>query len=216
MRKLAVCLFLGLSTIALGGAGPLVTTIPQRTIYNRADLDTLNRVSAYLNSMNTLESGFIQVGADGRIDQGQLYISKPGRMRFEYRPPSTLLVVSDGRNVVVKNGRLNTIDRYSLSNFPLSVILGNKVDLARNSAIMKVVKQNGAILVYARSVATKTQGDIILVFSEPTLELRQWSQTDNQGKSVTVTLRDTVAGKPIDEAKFVLPTKNIEPKKAPG
>lgn len=214
MQRLVLCLLLGFGALALGAAGQAPPTL--RTIYNREDLATLNQVSAYLNSIKTLQADFIQLGPTGRVDEGRLYISKPGRMRFEYRPPYPVLIVSDGRTVAVKNTSLNTLDRYALSDLPLSLILDNKIDLASNSAVLKVVKQNGTILVYARSVNTKTQGNIVLVFSEPQIELRQWSVTDNQGKTTTTTLRNMVVGQPMDQAKFVLPVKDAEPKKNPG
>ncbi len=214
MRRLALCILIGLGATALSGADKFIA--PVRTIFTGQDLAALDRISAYLNRVKSLESGFIQLGPNGQLDEGRLYISKPGRMRFEYRPPNPVLVVSDGSTVAVKNSRLNTVDRYSLSNTPLSLILGNDVDLARDGAVTRIARQDGTYLVYARSTNNKTQGNIILVFSEPDIELRQWSITDSQGKTTTVTLRDTVTGKPVDQAKFVLPVKDAEPKKNPG
>jgi outer membrane lipoprotein-sorting protein len=213
MKKIVVCFLLGLATLTLSGAGQAPP--PLRTIYNREDLATLNRVSDYLNSLKTLESGFIQIDAAGRADEGRLYIARPGRIRFEYST-QPVLWVSDGRTVAIANTRLNTVDKYSFSDTPLAPLFGGKVDLARNPSVVKVVKQAGSILVYARTANTRTQGNIIIVFSEPQIELRQWSVTDNQGQTTTVTLRDPTPGAQIDDAKFVLPVKKPAPPKKPG
>ncbi len=214
MRRLALCILLACGAVALGAAGQSPPAL--RTIYNRDDLAALDRISAYLNSVKSMESGFLQIGPDGRVTQGRFYVSKPGRMRFEYDPPSPLLIVSDGRTVAVKNSSLNTLDSYALSDTPLDLILANNVDLARDPAVLKIARQNGTYLVYARSVNTKKQGNITLVFSAPQIELRQWSVTDNQGKTTTTTLRNTMVGKPVDQAKFVLPVKEAVQKKNAG
>lgn len=214
MRRILLSVFLAASVIALGGAGQAPP--PRQTIYNHEDYAALGRVSAYLNSIKTMQSGFLQLRPDGQVDEGQLYISKPGRIRFEYLPPYPVLMVSDGRRVAVQNKKLNTVDTYSLSDTPFALILENNIDLGRNPAVVKIVKQNGTILVYARSVNTKTQGNIVFVFSDPEIELRQWSYTDNQGQTTTITLRQTVTGRPVDDAKFVLPVKTPVAQKTPN
>lgn len=213
MRRFLISISLGLGVVLLGAAGqPPQTNL--RTVYNHDDYAALGRVSAYLNGIKTLQSSFLQLDPSGQVEQGELYISRPGRMRFEYNPPSALLIVSDGRKVAVQNKRLNTVDTYSLSDTPLSLILADNIDLARNPAVVKIVRQSGTLLVYARSVNTKAQGNIVFVFADPVLELRQWSYTDNQGQTITTTLRDTMPGKVIDAAKFVLPVKTPAPQKA--
>ena len=53
-------------------------------------------------------------------------------MRFEYKPPSAVLVVSDGIDVAVFNKKLNTTDRYPLSTTPLNILLSDHVNLREN------------------------------------------------------------------------------------
>src|SRR6201991_1684566 len=48
----------------------------------------VDRVSLYLSTIQTLVGNFVQVGPDGRKTEGKFYIAKPGRVRFEYDPPS--------------------------------------------------------------------------------------------------------------------------------
>jgi outer membrane lipoprotein-sorting protein len=170
---------------------------------DRADLD---RVSAYLNSIRTMKSGFSQIGPD-EIDDGQLYLSKPGRVRFQYDQAPTL-IVSDGTTVAVENTKLKTVDRYPLSQTPLDLILADTIDLKRNHEIVGVEHQQGVLIVKARSSNFGVHADIALTFADPVLELRQWTVIDNQGLSTTVTLRDVQIGADIHASLFVLPDKN--------
>lgn len=179
----------------------------QRLERSEADIEDLDRISAYLNSIHTLKGSFIQIGPDGQVDQGTFYISKPGRMRFEYNPPNPVLVVSDGSTVAVANRRLNTVDHYPLFSTPLSLILSDDLNLKRNRSIAGVTREPGEIIVSARAASAKVNGNLTLVFSDPGLELRQWTIVDGQGLSTTVSLRDLQPGTNLDPALFTLPAK---------
>ncbi|MBU6297420.1 MAG: outer-membrane lipoprotein carrier protein LolA [Alphaproteobacteria bacterium] len=168
---------------------------------DRADLD---RVSAYLNSIHTLTGDFVQIDPDGEIDQGRFFMQKPGRMRFEYSPPNPILIVSDGSTVAVANRKLNTVDRYPLSATPLDLILSDDIDLRHDNEVMAVRRQPGELIIEARSSANRTKPNITLVFTDPVLELRQWTVVDDQGQTTTVALRDLQPGAAIDGQMFVL------------
>ena len=175
--------------------------------YSAADRAELDRVSAYLNSIRTMKGGFVQIDPNGDVDQGNFDISKPGRMRFEYKPPAPTLIVSDGKTVAVANTQLKTIDSYPLDQTPLDLILGDSIDLAGSHEIVGVARQQDSFIVKARSRGGRTQGNITLTFSEPELELRQWTVIDNQGLSTTVALRNVQTGIDIPASLFVLPDK---------
>ena len=57
----------------------------------------LNTISAYLNDLKTAEGTFAQINDDGSTSSGKLYIKRPGKMRFEYNPPASALVVASSR-----------------------------------------------------------------------------------------------------------------------
>src|SRR5258708_8392573 len=61
----------------------------------------VNRVSTYLSGVQVLTGNFVQVGPDGRRASGHLFIQKPGKVRFEYDPPSPIEIIADGQQVVV-------------------------------------------------------------------------------------------------------------------
>jgi len=61
------------------------------------DARELARISAYLNSISTLAGNFVQIDPDGVLSEGQFYMSRPGRIRFEYNEPNPALVVASAR-----------------------------------------------------------------------------------------------------------------------
>jgi outer membrane lipoprotein-sorting protein len=206
MRRLALALLVAVTAPVLMGPG---APPPSRNIQLApADAAELDRLSAYLNGITTLKGGFIQVGPNGEQSDGTFYISKPGRMRFEYNPPTPTLLVADGHTVAVANTRLNTIQRYPLSDTPLNVILSNDVDARHDPALVSVEHSRGELVLNLRSAPTQTRSNISLVFAEPEFELRGWTVIDNQGLSTTVALRDLQPGAALAPSLFILPDKN--------
>jgi len=204
MRRLAI-LAVSAAVTLLGAASP-VAHYPGT--YTPADAALLDKLSAYLNSIHTLKSNFVQLGPQGDLAQGEFDLSKPGKLRFAYNPPSAILIVATQGDIYVKNARLNTVDRTSLSDTPLDLLLNQDVDLRHNPAVTGVEEQQGTLVVHARANTTRSQSNISLVFSYPALELRQWMVKDNQGGVTTVALTGMQAGAALPDSLFTVPTKD--------
>ncbi len=214
MRRFSLCFAVLVSTALLGGAGQ---PAPQRLYqaYSDEEKADLDKVSAYLNGIKSLKSNFLQIGPDGGMVQGQLFLQKPGQIRFEYKPPSPVLIVATDGHLYVKNSKLNTLDRYDLSDTPLGLLLNERVDLKTNKAVIGVVEQNGNIVVRARSSSNRNDSNIALVFSTPGIELRQWTVRDNQGGNTTVALQGLEPGANLDAALFAAPQKPVKQSSKP-
>ena len=188
---------------AIGLAFLSTATAPAQTsALSPAERSDLERVSQAMNGVHTMEGTFVQIGPEGQPDRGRFYIEKPGRMRFEYAPPNPTLIVSDGRWVAVENTKLNTIDRYALWTTPLNIILGDDIDLRDNADIVGVTHKANELVVSARSHKGRVNGDLMLVFSEPSLALKQWTVKDAQGLLTTVAITDVKSGIALDQGLF--------------
>ena len=179
LRSLAA--FVGVFAVALQAhAAPLK---PQ-------DVTDLAKISAYLNAITSMQASFVQVGPNGELDQGTIYARKPGRLRFEYAPPSPYLIVSDGVTIAVANSKLRTVDRYPLVDNPLSLILRENVDLTKDARITAVERQSGTLRITATEKSGPMKGQVTLIFASPATELRQWIITDAQGLQTMIALKN--------------------------
>jgi outer membrane lipoprotein-sorting protein len=204
-----VLAFLGLLLAAHLAPAPARAQMDGHVNFTADQKAMLDKISAYLNGIKVIKSGFIQLGPQGQMDQGEFLLEKPGKLRFEYSPPNQTLVVATGGNVYIKNGRLNTVDRYRLSNTPLGLLLTDNVDLKNSLAVRGLDIQPDALVLHARTFDNQQQGVITMVFSNPGIELRQWTVKDNQGGTTMVALRnkEAVTG-PLDETLFAIPVKD--------
>ncbi len=164
---------------------------------------TLGQVSAYLNQLQTAQGGFTQINADGTLSTGQIYIKRPGRIRFEYNAPSNALVMAGGGQLAVFDARSNTgPERYPLNQTPLSIILQENVDLVRERMVTNVVSDGTTTTVTAQDPDNPNYGSIQMVFTANPIELRQWVVTDDLGTETTVILNDLISGSVIRDILF--------------
>lgn len=162
----------------------------------------VDRVSQYLTSLRTLVGDFVQIGPNGNKTQGQLYIQKPGRVRFEYASPSPIELVSDGQSLVVRDRKLATQDLYPLSQTPLRVILADRVDLLRDTNVIGAYLDDTFATVVLEEDSLGGKHRLMLMFGAQDFVLRQWTITDSQGFDTTVAVYNLDTNKKPDPSLF--------------
>jgi outer membrane lipoprotein-sorting protein len=206
MRRILTGIVLTLlaGEIAMAAApAPVPAVMAQR--FSSEELALLQRISAYLNTQKNVQGKFLQVAASGATDQGTFYLRKPGRMRFEYDKPNPNLIIADGSTIAVSNSQLKTTDRYPLVDSPLRLLLGDNVDLTRDTRIESVKAENGLVSVTARERGGPAEGAITLTFIDSGgLQLRQWEVLDAQGQRTTILVNDARQVADIPARLFVI------------
>ena len=168
---------------------------------NRADL---TRITNYLNGIGSMQGTFVQVGPDGDLSEGNFYMRRPGRIRFEYNPPNPTLIVADGFWVGVYDTIDNTLDRFPLSETPLDLLLRDRVDLREEEAIESIERSAGQLRVRAIDPNAPDQGSITMVFTDNPLELTQWIVVDGEGLATTVALSEVRRNVELDPNLFFI------------
>lgn len=166
---------------------------------------TLERIDGYLNSIRVMSGNFTQVGPDGSRTQGKFWVSKPGKLRFEYSAPSRVELVADGRSVAVRDRKLNTQDLYLIRQTPLRFLLADKIDLIEDSKVSSVFTEPEWVTVVLEEKSTiGGNSRIQLMFSGADYKLKQWTVTDAQGYDTTVAIFDVdTSSKPADKLFYI-------------
>lgn len=153
-------------------------------------------LSAYLNTITSVQTDFTQVNADGSVVLGKLFIQRPGRVRFEYAPPDKSLVLASSGNVAIFDAKSNQPpEQYPLRRTPLSLILADRINLAKAKMVMGHKEVDNTTRVVAQDPEHPEYGTIELVFTASPVTLRQWIITDDVGQQTTVILGDLTTGK---------------------
>jgi outer membrane lipoprotein-sorting protein len=152
----------------------------------------LDRLNAHFNSIDQMTARFVQRAQNGSVQEGTLALKRPGQFRFNYAPPSTLEIVSDGRSVAIRDKKLGTNDVYPVGQTPLKFLVQDKFNLARDTKVQDVrTSADGTVTVVFEDRATLGGTSTIeLRFDARANRLKQWIVTDPQGFRTTIVLSD--------------------------
>lgn len=167
------------------------------------EAEALSKAEAYLNGVNTLQARFTQVNPDGSSNEGDLYISRPGKMRLVYDPPSPLEMVADGVFLIIVDKQMKDVSHIGLNDTPAGLLL--KKDLTFKDPDLKlggVKSAAGTVEIAASMAKDPAAGKLTLIFTEAPFELKQWRVLDAQRKEVVVTLDNIRLGGKMDPALF--------------
>jgi len=172
----------------------------------------VNRVSAYLTSVQVLTGNFVQIGPDGRRTTGHMFMQKPGKVRFEYDPPSPIDIIADGQRVAVRDRKLATQDLYPLSQTPLRFLLADHIDLLQDTNVIGITADDTyvSILIEEKQAFVGTNR-LMMMFDSKDYRLKQWTVTDVQGFDTTIAVSNLDSSKRPDPSLFVFDyTRNVQ------
>jgi len=162
----------------------------------------LLEISARLSAVETMDGEFVQYNPNGDQLQGKFYIARPGRVRFQYDPPTTVQVIADGKSVLVFDKKLQTYDIWPLSQTPLRLLLDKSLDLSTSEKVTRVGVAPDLVEVELHDDTRFSAGVLNLIFERTSYELRQWTVTDQQGLQTMVALYNVETGKQLPPDLF--------------
>jgi outer membrane lipoprotein-sorting protein len=195
------CRALG-AALLLSMAANAALAAPAPAVLSAQDTLELQRITAYLNGIRTMTARFQQIANNGGLSTGQVWVARPGRMRFEYEPPNAITLLADATNVYYWDKQLNQISKYDLRSTPAWFFLRDPISFGADVIVTRF-EHAGAV---ARVTVVETEqpdaGSLTLVLSENPLTLRQWTVVDQQAKTTTVTLSGLQFGMALDPKLF--------------
>lgn len=180
---------------------------PTAAALTTADQADLKRIEAYLDGIKTLKAAFDQTNPDGSIVSGDVYMLRPGKMRFEYAPPTQLLIVSDGNYVGVNDLEMQQVTFYPVASTPAWFLLRESIRMSGDVTVTRFDRGPDSLRVTAVQTRSPDNGAITLVFSDHPLQLVKWEVLDATQHATSIALFEAHQGIKLDPKLFVLPQK---------
>ena len=194
-RALAAALVVLVPAVAVAAA-------PQPAALSSQDTLQLQRIAAYLNGIRTMTGHFQQIAHNGGYSAGQLWVARPGRMRFEYAPPTPIVLLADSASVYYWDKALNQVSKFELRSTPAWFFLRDPISFGGDVVVTRFERAGNAVRVTIVESGQPDAGSLTLVFTENPLSLWQWIVVDQQAKTTTVTLADLQFGMALDPRLF--------------
>jgi len=167
------------------------------------DQKTITRIENYLSGLSTIVSDFTQVAPDGALTSGKFYLQRPGRMRWQYNPPTPILMVASGTELVYYDYELEQVSHIPLDSTLIGFLAQDKITFDKNVGVVDLSKEAGVIRITMAQRDKPTDGLLMLEFSANPLTLRNMVVRDATNQVTTVSLNNARFGLPLDPELFV-------------
>lgn len=161
-------------------------------------LGFVQRINGFFNELIHLQGRFVQTDPNNERTKGRFYVQRPGRLRFDYAPPSKLRIVADGQYLSIEDHDLNTVDKYPLDSTPFRMLLAADVNLFRDANIVNFARNKDLVALTLEDKTGESPGLIKLFFTlkdnGKTMEIKEWVITDPQGLDTRIELGKLVWG----------------------
>jgi len=164
----------------------------------------IDRVAKAMTDTKTVSGSFTQVDPSGSPSNGAFYISRPGKVRFEYTRPEPIFIVSDGTTVSIEEPRRKSYDAVPLSSTPLHLFLRSNIDLRKDGSVADVQTSGGNYFVTLVDKTGEAEGKMILQFRQTHFELLGWRQIDGTGAETRVQLNNIQKNVSLKPSLFVV------------
>lgn len=188
---LAIALFAGVAPAEALEAKAAAPAVEQTAARPDTEAGDLARIQTYMNGLRTMSAHFFQSSSDGSEAEGTLYLSRPGKLRVQYDPPTPILIVSDGTQVHYYDSELGQVSTVALSSTPAAVLVRDDYKIGTDIRVLHYERGPGAIRVTLEDSKNPDAGKLTLTFQDKPLVLKQWKVTDPQGIVTTVALSDS-------------------------
>ena len=169
------------------------------TAQNKIDL---KRVENYLESLSTLKSGFLQISSNGGVASGKFFMSRPGKLRFEYDPPASILIISDGIFLIYIDKDLDQVTHVFLKSTPVNFLVREDIQMDGDITVTKIGRTPGVLRLTVQDTDEPEKGSLTLIFADNPLALRKWSVVDAQNIRTNVTLTGLETDMTLDPKLF--------------
>ena len=192
-----------LGALCIGGA-LCGGAVAEAASLSAADRNDVAQIEAYLNATSTVQARFTQTNPDGSVVGGEARLSRPGKLRLDYDPPTPIQVIADGRFLIYYDKELKQASWLGLDETPAGILVRPNVSLNGSLIAVKSVQRNGdAVSVRMEQTGQPELGEMTMTFDRDPLLLRQWIVKDQEGKITTVVLSDIKTGVRLSNDLFV-------------
>jgi outer membrane lipoprotein-sorting protein len=161
------------------------------------------RVENYMSNITTLKTDFTQVAPDGGIATGIFYLQRPGKMRWQYAPPSPVLIVSDGDTLTYFDAELDQVNYVDVDDTLAGFFAQKHIKLnGEATELVGFSAKANMIRATLQKRDDPEQGQLTLEFTDGPLNLVGFTSTDTAGNVTRIAMHDVAYGMPLEARLF--------------
>src|SRR6202044_3475637 len=145
------------------------------TFLSSADIalhqETIDRLQDYLSGLTTIVSHFTHRAPDGTLPHGKFFLKRPGKMRWQYNPPTPILMVSNGSEFVYYDYELEQVNYLPLDSTLIGFLAQDQIRFENTVGIRDFSENSGVIRITLSMRDKPESGQLMLEFSDHPLQI---------------------------------------------
>ncbi|MDG1287271.1 MAG: outer membrane lipoprotein carrier protein LolA [Rickettsiales bacterium] len=160
-------------------------------------------VETYLTELKTMVADFKQLAPDGTISTGKFQLKRPKQMRWQYNPPTPILMVTRDDYLTYYDYELNQVSDIPLDDTLLGILSRQDIDFENSNIIVSEhFEEEGFITVTLEQKDSPEQGSLGMVFKTDPMQLTHLVVTDTTQLVTQITLSNIEQGVTLEDAVF--------------
>lgn len=209
---LATCILAIQPALAAPAKVAPTQAVPVNRTFTAEDRATVERVEDYLSGITTIIADFVQIAPDGGLASGKFYLSRPGKMRWQYAPPTPILMVADGTSFIFYDYELDQTSYLPLQETLAGFLARDKVTFGGDVLVTDIQRGASSLRITMIQKERPKDGSLTLEFADNPLRLHNMKVSDAVGQETTVSLANARYGTPLDNTLFVFEDKTAAPR----
>ncbi|MBM3618369.1 MAG: outer membrane lipoprotein carrier protein LolA [Alphaproteobacteria bacterium] len=190
--------------VAFSAQAQSAKAMPTKEIaLNAEEKASVTRVEKYLSGLTTILADFVQIAPDGSLVSGKFYLQRPGKMRWQYEPPTPILMVADGRHLIFYDYELDQTSYIPLQDTLAGFLARKDIKFGKDVVITAIEEGAGTLRLTMVQKSKPKDGSLTLEFATEPLQLRNMLVFDATGQQTTVALNNARYGVPLDAKLFI-------------
>lgn len=212
LSLLSCALLLGVSAPALAAPAKKDSIPTQEKALSAAEKTRVAEVEKYLTGITTIVADFMQIAPDGSLVSGKFYLQRPGKMRWQYNPPTPILMVSDGSHLIFHDYELDQTSYIPLEDTLAGFLARKDMKFGGDVIITGLEEGPGSLRLTMVQRAKPKDGSLTLEFAAQPLQLRNMLVFDAAGQQTTVSLNNARYDTPLDKTLFTFENQRTKPR----
>ncbi|MCH9753941.1 MAG: outer membrane lipoprotein carrier protein LolA [Alphaproteobacteria bacterium] len=148
------------------------------------DAIDLESLKSYMRSLKNISANFIQIDKRGQSQSGKFYLSRPGKMRWEYQDPKELVIVLNNNKIYYYDKELDQVSHYIGNYGMLDVLIENDIFTSKKFKIDSYISDEEMTNITFKSV--EDSSSFTLVFNSDPLRLLGCVLEEESGNKVNL------------------------------
>lgn len=163
----------------------------------------ITEAETYMNRIKSLIADYVQIAPDGALTSGKMYLMRPGKMRWQYDPPTPILMIANGTFLTFIDYELNQVTNVPLDQTLAGFLARNDIEFGKDVVVTDVEEKPGSLRLTLVQQARPDDGTLKLEFALNPMQLRNFVIKDAVGQETTVSLNNAQFDVPLDGSLFV-------------